>query len=384
MLSLQRSDWPLLPNIHFLNHGSFGATPYALLRTQHEWRLRLEQQPVQFHLELPSLMAEARTHLAQYLGCGVNDVIYVENSTFGCNVAFHALARMVDASSQIVTTDHEYGACIRALRNHVGPTGASVVTVDLPIPIPSRADVAQRIIDAFTPQTRAVFLSHITSPTGAQMPVEEVVAEARRRGIISIIDGSHAPGHIALDLATLGADIYTGNCHKWMCTPKGSAFLFVNPQVQERVPPLVTSWGMDGTGLRASAFVDEHEYLGTRDPSAFLTVPDAIAWMARNNWPMVQLHGQHLVRMAVDAMVDDGLGVPVLTQAAERTLQMDAAVLHADVDVVALKKRLYDHYAVEVVIHRWKGAPIVRVSAHAHTTQSDIDALRSALRTELL
>jgi len=383
ILSLQRSDWPLLPHVHFLNHGSFGATPLYLLAHQQEWRLRLEQQPVLFHLDLPALMLEARTHLAAFLTCGVNDVVYVENSTFGCNVAFHALASMVDSSSHIVTTDHEYGACMRALHNHVGPTGASVVVVNVPLPIPSQADVAQRIIDAFTPQTKAVFLSHITSPTGARMPVEAVVAEARKRGIISIIDGSHVPGQLPLDLTALDADVYTANCHKWMCTPKGSAFLFVHPRIQDRVPPLVTSWGMQGTGLRESTFVDEHEYLGTRDPSAFLTVPEAIRWMNKHRWNEVQAYSQQLARTAIDALVEDGHGIPVVATESERSLQMDAIVLSAPVDVVQLKRTLYQQYDVEVVVHTWQNVPIVRVSAHAHTSQADCDALRTALRAEL-
>lgn len=381
---LDRSHWPLLPHIHFLNHGSFGATPYVLLREQHAWRLRLEQQPVLFHYELPELMRTARVQLAAFLGCGVDDVVYVENSTFGCNVAFHAVAGMLDSGSEVVTTDHEYGACMRAMRNHLGRTGATIKMVDVPIPVPQQAEIVERVVDAFSPRTRVVFISHITSPTGALMPVAEIVAEARRRGIISIIDGSHAPGHIPLDLTTLDADIYTGNCHKWMCTPKGSAFLYVHPRMQEHVPPLVTSWGMDGTGLRASPFIDEHEYLGTRDPSAFLTVPAAIRWMEANEWPTVQNYAQRLARHAIDGMVAEELGTPVVADEAARVLQMDAAILHRSIDVVELKQRLYHQYNVEVVVHQWKGVPIVRVSAHAHTSQADIDALCVALRNELL
>lgn len=380
--NLTRSDWPLMPGIHFLNHGSFGATPFCLLQEQHEWQLQLEAQPVLFHRELPALMHHARTAIAKFLSCGVNDVVFVENSTFGTNVAFNALATWLSAGDEIVVTSHEYGACIRAAKNRLDRLGVRIVEAHIPMPVPEMADVAQRIIDAFTPRTKAVFMSHITSPTGVQLPVETVIAEARKRDIVSVIDGSHVPGHIALNLRELQADIYTANFHKWMCTPKGSAFLYVGPEMQDRIPPLVTSWGTDGTGLKESTFVDEHEYLGTRDPSAFLTLPAALQWMGESNWLGMQAFSQNLARQAIDRVVDAELGTPITIGSRTQELQMGAAILPAGTNTIALKARLYERYNVEVVVHSWRNVPILRVSAHGHTSSNDVDALIEALKNE--
>lgn len=381
---LHRDDFFLRPDITFLNHGSFGATPRELLDECRRWQERMEQQPVLMHRELPQLMFEARTALASYLGCQAQDVVYVANSTFGSNVAAHALGRVLQPGDEILVTDHEYGACIRAWQRHAVDRGAVIVTAAIPMPVPAYDSLVDLVWSRVTDRTRVLFLSHITSPTAVTLPIAELIRRARERGIYTVVDGSHVPGHIALHLDELGADIYTGNCHKWMCTPKGSAFLHVRRSVQHLVGPLVVSWGPLSQSLHHSEFIDEHEYLGTRDPAPFLTVPYAIAWMQRNDWPTIQERANALVRWGIDALTQIPGIRPMHVDRADERLQMGAVILPEGTNVDDLKRKLYDEYAIEVVIHTWLETPILRFSVHAHTTQYDIAALVAAVTDSFL
>ena len=381
---LTRDDYFLRPDIHFLNHGSFGATPRVLLDECRRWQERMEHQPVLMHRELPELMYQARIALATYLGCQAQDVVYVTNSTFGTNVAAHAIGRILGAGDEILVSDHEYGACIRAWNTHAVSRGAVIVTAHIPMPVPPIDDIADIIWAGVTERTRVLFLSHITSPTAITLPIAELVRRARQRGIITVVDGSHVPGHIPLHLDELGADIYTGNMHKWMCTPKGSAFLHVRRELQDAIGPIVVSWGPESQSLHHSSFIDEHEYLGTRDPAPFLTVPYAIEWMKANDWPAVQERARMLVRWCMDELT----AIPgIRAMHADRRdehLQMGAVLLPVGTNVDDLKRRLYDEYAIEVVVHAWRNAPIIRFSVHAHTTQRDLAALVAAVKDSFL
>ena len=178
-----------------------------------------------------------------------------------------------------MATDHEYGACKRAWMEHAVTRGVKWVEAQIPIPAPSMEDMASIIWSKVTPKTKILFISHITSPTAIRFPVEELIKRSRERGIMTFIDGAHVPGQMDLDLSKLGADFYTGNCHKWMCTPKGSAFLWVADEFISKMTPLVVSWGSWIPTVKDGFFIDENEYMGTRDYSPFLTVPFGIKWM---------------------------------------------------------------------------------------------------------
>jgi isopenicillin-N epimerase len=336
------------------------------------------------HRELPELMFQARTALADFLGCKAQDVVYVTNSTFGTNVAAHALGQRLQPGDEILVSDHEYGACIRAWHTHAVRHGAVIVTADIPMPVPSFDSLVDRIWSKVTDRTRILFLSHITSPTAITLPIAELVRRARERGIISVIDGSHVPGHIPLHLDELGADIYTGNLHKWMCTPKGSAFLHVRRELQDAIGPLVVSWGPLSQALHHSEFMDEHEYLGTRDPAPFLPVPYAIEWMQGNDWSAIQERSKALVRWGIDQLTMIPGIRAMHAERSDECLQMGAVLLPHGANVDDLKRKLYDEYAIEVVVHAWLQTPILRFSVHAHTTQEDIAALVSAIRDSFL
>lgn len=376
---LTRSDFLLRPDITFLNHGSFGACPKELLDEQRRWIEQLESQPVLYFLELMHNMRSAREVMAAYVGAQPENLAFVTNSTFGVNVAAHAVAEVLQPGDEILSNDHEYGACNRAWRSHAVSRGAVYVQVHIPIPIPTQEELADIIWSGVTERTRVLFLSHITSPTAVRLPVEDLCSRARERGIITIIDGSHVPGHIPLDLSTLGCDIYTANCHKWMCTPKGSAFLWVADTWLDRMKPLVVSWGSDIPTVKDSFFIDENEFLGTRDHSPFLTIPYALGWMERNAWPDLQQRCRNLTMLGVQKLCRLEGVQPISVGGQDALLQLGTVILPDGTDTDAMKVWLYDERCIEVVVHRWLDVPILRFSVHAHTTEEDLDALVSAV-----
>jgi isopenicillin-N epimerase len=317
--------------------------------------------------------------MAAYVGAQPENLAFVTNSTFGVNVAAHAVAEVLQAGDEILSNDHEYGACNRAWRAHAVSKGAVYVQVHIPIPVPTQEELVNIIWSGVTERTKVLFLSHITSPTAVRLPVEELCSRARERGIITIIDGSHVPGHIPLNLSTLGCDIYTANCHKWMCTPKGSAFLWVADAWLNRMKPLVVSWGSDIPTVKDSFFIDENEFLGTRDHSPFLTIPYALGWMERNAWPDLQQRCRDLTMLGVQKLCSLEGVEPISDGGQDALLQLGTVILPYSTDTDAMKVWLYDERNIEVVVHRWLDVPILRFSVHAHTTEEDLDALASAV-----
>jgi len=375
---LRKSDFVLQDDIIFLNHGSFGACPTELLDRQRHWIERLERQPVLFHRELHHLMRTAREAAAGYLHAQPEDLVLVTNSTYGVNVAAHALRQLLEPEDEVLTTDHEYGACLRTWDLRLRHTGAVLVSAEIPIPAPPMEDLVELIWQRVTDRTRIIFLSTITSASALRLPVEEICRRARQRGIITVIDAAHVPGHISLDLTALNADVVTGNFHKWMCTPKGSAFLWVHPSMQPAFIPFIISWGNAIPTVGDGAFIDDHEYLGTRDVSPLLTLPDALAWMERVQWDQIQATARALRDRTMEQLLQiPGIGAVGGWPADQ--LMMGAVTLPAGTDVAVMKQRLYDEYHIEVVVHLVKSQPVLRFSVHAHTSPSDLDALVRAV-----
>ncbi|HVG48616.1 MAG TPA: aminotransferase class V-fold PLP-dependent enzyme, partial [Rubellimicrobium sp.] len=232
------------PAVCFLNHGSFGACPRPVFEAYQAWQLRLERQPVAFLDPMRGYgawMTEARAALAAEVGAQPDDLVGVTNATVALNIAAQSLSLSV--GDEILTTDHEYAALEKTWAFVARRTGARVVTASVPLPLTSEAAFTEALLGAMTDRTRVLFLSHITSATALLFPIEQIVGIARERGILTVVDGAHAPGHVRLDLDGLGADVYVGNCHKWLMAPKGSAFLHVRRGLQARIDPLVISHG---------------------------------------------------------------------------------------------------------------------------------------------
>jgi isopenicillin-N epimerase len=372
-----KSEFMLDGQVCFLNHGSFGATPKPVFREYQRWQAELEQQPVEFlgrrHNEL---MRTARRALAKYFNTAVDNLVFTQNVTISVNIVARSLE--LGSGDEVLASNHEYGACDRTWRFLSKERGFDYVNRAIDVPLASRDDLADAFWRGVTPRTRLIFLSHITSPTGIRLPVDEVCHRARAAGILTLIDGAHAPGQIPLDLEELGADFYGGNLHKWLCAPKGSGFLFARPEAQRRLKPLVVSWGYEPEASTGSTFVDYYQWWGTRDIAAFLTVPAAIEFQEAHHWASVRAACHELLG-SVLARIQGITGLPSFYPDDSWYVQMATAELPPSVDILQLKSRLYDGYRVEVPLIDWNGHKLVRVSIQGYNTAEDADRLLDAL-----
>jgi isopenicillin-N epimerase len=378
-MSSLKSLFLLDPEIVFLNHGSFGATPAPVFTEYQRWQRELELQPVEFLARrFASLMAGSRAALGEYVGAHPDNLVYVQNATIALNI----VARSLDlgAGDEVLSTDHEYGALDRTWRFLSKQRGFRYVNRQLPIPIQSARQFTENFWAGVTPRTRVIFLSHITSPTAIIFPVAEIIRRARETGILTIVDGAHVPGQIPLQLDSLGADFYGGNLHKWLCAPKGAGFLYARPEVQHLLQPLVVSWGYESETPGSSVFIDHHEWWGTRDIAAFLSVPAAIEFQKDHDWETVRGVCHELARDA-QTRICEMTGIPPLHSDDPAWFrQMAAAPLPPSTDIAVLKKRLYDEYRVEIPLTDWAGRKLIRVSVQGYNTSDDIDMLCLALR----
>jgi len=369
-----RDEFLLDPEVVFLNHGSFGACPREVFARYQAWQRELERQPVEFlSRRLPGLLAEARARLAAEVGAAADDLVFVPNATSGVNVAARALE--LRPGDEVLTTNLEYGACDLAWEDACNRAGARYVRAEISLPV---GDVAEQLFAARTEATRAVFVSHITSETAVRLPAEDIVARAHADGLVAIVDGAHAPGQVVpLDLDVLGADFYAGNCHKWLCAPKGSGFLHVRPEHQERVGGIVVGWGYEDGG---GTFLSRSERQGTRDPSAYLTVPDAIDWLAAHDWDAVRERCRALAREARLRLLELPGMEPV---GPEELVDQMASVALPPCDADELERRLYDEHRIEVPVMDRGARPLLRVAIQGYNDERDLDALVDALVTRL-
>lgn len=384
MTNSWKSIFMLNPSIHFLNHGSFGATPRPVFEAYQTWQRRLESQPVLFlGREMTALDQQARQPLGMYLHTGAENLVFVANATQGVNIVARSL--VLGPGDEILTTDHEYGACDYTWEFVCGKTGAAYLHQPIPLPSNSSEEMTDQFWQGVTPRTKVIYLSHITSPTALHLPVEALCARARQAGILTLVDGAHAPGQIPLDLEAIGADWYVGNCHKWMLSPKGAGFLYARSEVQHMVEPLVVSWGYHATPQTTSGsqFLDYLGWTGTKDPAASLSVPAAIQFMQEHNWDQVRHKCHHLLRQALQRICDLVQMEPLYPLDSDLYHQMGIAPLPPNTDMVALKARLYDEYRVEVPLIDWNGSKFVRVSVQCYNSPEDLDALYKGLQ-ELL
>ena len=374
-----KDDFLIDRSVIFLNHGSFGACPRPVFETYQDWQRQLEHQPVEFlGRRAIDLLVDARGELAQFLNVDTDDVVYFSNPTTAINMVARSL--YLQPGDEILATDHEYGAMDRTWRYVCERTGANYIQQSIHLPVTNKEDFLKSFWEGVSPQTRIIFISHITSPTALTFPVSEICQMARQAGIISIVDGAHAPGHIPLDLSEIDADIYTGACHKWLCAPKGAAFLYARKNIQSILDPLVVSWGYESERPGPSQFIDYHEWQGTRDLAAFLSVPSAIHYQKEHSWDMVRECCHELAcqaRSEINGLTNLDAISPDST---DWFYQMVTARLPAEVDHELLKERLYNEYKIEVLSHLWQDQPFIRLSFQAYNEASDLEKLVEALK----
>jgi len=376
-----KSLFLLDPEVTFLNHGSFGATPRPVLENYQEWQRRLEKQPVLYLVrENQEHFRTARKELASYLKTDSDNLVFVPNATFGVNV----IARSLDfqPGDELLTSNHEYGACDNIWAFLSQKIGLKVVQQEIPMPLPSKEEMTETIWEGVSEKTRLIFLSQITSPTAIRLPVEEICQRARETGILILVDGAHAPGQLDLDLDNLGADFYTGNCHKWLMAPKGSAFLHIQPEHQDLVDPLVVSWGWGencpyDNDSRLQAIL---EWWGTKDPAAYFSTPAAIEFQREYDWDQVRIECRKMLTGAL-RKIEELTGLPSIYGKDEGSfIQIGAAEWPANWKPESLQSWLYDTHKIEIPVIHWEDRWLIRASVQGYNGQEDLYLLVEALR----
>jgi isopenicillin-N epimerase len=384
--------WPLDPAVTFLNHGSFGACPTEILNTQSALRAELEAEPVRFlGRELEGRLDTARAALGAFVGADPDDLAFVANATGGVNAVLRSLR--LAAGDELLTTDHAYAACRNTLDYVAARAGARVVVATIPFPVAAPQAAVDAVLARVSSQTRVALVDHVTSPTGLVLPIERIVAELAARGVETLVDGAHAPGMVPLDLRALGAAYYSANCHKWLCTPKGSAFLWVRRDRQADVHPLTISHGARGERAGRTRFRLEFDWTGTQDPTAWLTVPRAIEYLGglvAGGWPALMARNRTLALQARRLLCAAAGTEPACPE--EMIGSLAAVVLPDSVTTETgwrvpdpLQGRLFGAHGIEVPIMRWPAPPrrLIRVSCQLYNRTEQYARLADALRKEL-
>ena len=371
-------DWFLLdPDITFLNHGSYGACSKTVFKEYQDWQQKLENQPVQFMTnQVYSAMEKSRESMSQFVGCDDEELVFFQNPTTAVTNVIYNLD--LKPGDEVLMSNHEYGALVRAWKMWGKKTGVKIIQQDISMPVTTEENFIEDFWTGVTDQTKVIFLSHITSSTALIFPIEKIIKLAKEQNILTIIDGAHVPAHIPLNIHELGCDFYTGACHKWLCAPKGSSFLFVKKEHQDWVKPVVVSWGKDGDDPTPSEFIQNFQWQGTRDMSAFLTIPTAINFYIKEIRP----YQESCKKIIQDTYSEfpSVLNTEPISAGKEWLAQLVAHPLPKNIPS-NLKKGLWEKYRIEIPVFEWNGQEFVRVSIQVYNTQKDVDLLMSALRS---
>lgn len=373
-----KNDFLLNPEYRHLNHGSFGACPRPIFEDYQYWQMKLEQDPVQFFVHDGNKQLEiSKQALANYVNCDVDDLVMTTNPSYAINIVAKSFPLL--PGDEILATNHEYGALDRTWNYYCRKAGACYVQQEIPIGIKTKEEFIEEFWKGYTHKTKAIFISQITSMTATIFPVKEICERAKELGLITIVDGAHVPGHIPLDLSKLKADIYTGACHKWMLAPKGCAFLYITKEFQNDFNPLLISWGFDSETPGKSKFLDYHQQQGTRDYSAFLTMPKAIEYLTINNWENVSARCKQLILDNYEDLCDIAGTQPITPVSSEFLGQMCSVPIPIS-NATELKSLLYEKYKIEIPVFQWKDQILMRLSTQAYVEQEDIDYLKMAMK----
>ena len=361
------------PDVVFLNHGSFGACPRPVFEEYQRLQRELERQPVDFlsrYRRYPELIDGAKATLAAYVGADAGNLVFTTNATEGLNVVARSLE--LGPGDEVLAPVGEYGAVDMLWRFVCERAGARYVTVEI-VPGTGVGEALELLWSGVSSSTRTVVCSHVSCYTGVVFPVAELCSRARERDLLCIVDGAHAPGQVPIRLQELGADFYSGNCHKWLCAPKGAGFLYARPERQEQLEPHVLSWDWE----EETAFDARRRWLGTRDPAAWLAVPAAIRFQEEHDWDAVRARC-HALGVDARERLSELFGLEAATPTEDSFVQMLGARL-PPCDVCEVQSRLLDEYGIEVLLMELGGMPLIRVSLQAYNDESDVDALLAAL-----
>ena len=364
------------PNITYLNHGSYGSCPSSVFNDYQKLQKRLEQQPVQFMTKyLWKYLKESRDTLGTFLNCDGDDLLLFANPTTAINNVIENLN--LNKGDEVLMTQHEYGALVRAWSRSSKRNNFSIVQQPVKVPVSSKKNFIKQFLAGITMNTKVVFISQITSQTGLIFPIKEICEYATKKGIVTIVDGAHVPGHIDLNISNLECDFYTGTCHKWLCAPKGSSFLYVRKSFQANIKPQVVSWGEEGDDPGPSQFQMDFQWQGTKDMSSFLSIPSAIHFIESNNWKENHKISKELI-LEVSEDLKNLFGTNPLFKSEDWVGQMVSHPLPSNTPE-NLKEMLWEKFLIEVPVFEWKKQKYKRVSAHFYNDRNDMNTLINAL-----
>ncbi len=390
------AEWSIRADTTYLNHGSFGPSPDRVRMARRRWIMRLDEQPMDFYVrQLEGHLEHARDSLARSVGTKMENLVFVDNATYGMNVVADSFPLQTD--DEVLLSDHEYGAVNRIWDRACIRSGAQKKIVNLPAQIDSKQEVVDAIVSRVTDRTRLLVISHITSATALILPVKEICAAMAERGVPVCIDGPHAPMHVDLNVEEIGCDFYTSSCHKWLCGPLGSGFLYAVPHSHKFIRPAIKSWGRLLPAL-PERWDEEFTWMGTKDPSVFLTLPDAIEFMQGVGVSEFRGRSRSLANYAEKKLAAQFGTTPIgkrengwYGSMAHVPLPAAGVVLASDMaegdmpDSAAghystLQLRLWEVFGIEIPIIDFAGRWFVRVSCHLYNSAAQIDYLSDALR----
>ncbi len=362
------------PLVRHCNHGSYGAVPRPVREHRNALQRRAEANPNQwFRFELPELLERARLHMADFIGVSADSAAFVRNATTGVNVALQAVG--LREGDEVIVTDHVYGAVLRTARRATERVNGTtrIAAIDLVDDVDAHVDA---FLSVTNDHTRAAVIDHIASPTGLVLPVNQIVAALRARGVVTIVDAAHAPGSRELTVSDIGADFWTGNFHKWLSAPRPCAALAVNDEWRPRTEPLVASVGLE------VGFPTSFAWQGTDDYTAYLCLEPAVRVLKSFGWETLWRHNDELAAFG-GQMVADALGVePVLPTTARgpmTLIPLPDGVITTDLEARGFIKRVSDALNVEIAANPFRGQGYLRLSAHAYNDESDYETLAKGL-----
>ncbi len=381
MLPNIRSEFLLDPDIHYLNHGSFGACPREVFEDYQNWQSKLERNPIDYYTrqlkglfskEAGGPLEKARTDLAGYVNADSEGMIFTPNVT----VALNAIASSIplNARDEVLTTDHEYGTILATWARKCHETHAVLTEVEIDLPLGTQDEFVEYFWKHVNSRTKVILMSHITSATALILPVREICRRARKAEIITVIDGAHAVGQIDLDIENINADYYTSNCHKWMLTPKGTAFLHVHQTRRESLKPLVISWAE----INQPSFSLRHEMWGTRDMAAFLSIPTALQFRKKHDWNIRNTEARSIL-VEYREIFNRALGEEAICDPSWLA-QIASIILPDETSPGKLWSYLWDEHKIEAMITKWRERTILRLSFNAYNTTDELDLLLTALQ----
>ncbi len=368
----------LNPDITFLNHGSFGACPKPVFDEYQNWQLKLEKDPVQFMLKTgPEELNNSRKALADYINCNEQDLVYMPNPTTALNTVIRSLD--LKEGDEILTSNQEYGALDRTWEFYCKHTGAKYIHADITLPLVSKEKYLEEFWKALTPKTKIIFFSQITSSTALIFPAKEICDKARELGLMVIVDGAHVPGHIPLDIKKMNPDVYTGANHKWLLAPKGNSFLYVKNELQDKIDPLIVSWGYDAAFPSDSQFQDYHQFNGTKDFTAYLTTPSCLQFFEENNWEEKKTICREQLKH-FSPLIAKELNSHLLAPLSDDFLGQICSIPIQTNQPYKLKDYFFDQHKIEIPIMQADKQWYMRTSYQAYNGEKEIENLLYAIK----